>query len=128
PRQGGGVPIWVSGTVNAAVARRLARFGAGWIPWGRSAGDLASAIPEMRAAVDAAGRDATELRVVGDLPAVRDDDGGVDVKQWVHRAPPLVDLGITDFRAGLPIPREPDARTEYLSDAVAAFRSAVGRT
>jgi probable F420-dependent oxidoreductase len=127
PRQSGGVPIWVSGTVNAAVARRLARFGAGWIPWGRAAGDLASAIPEMRAAVEAAGRDASELRVVGYLPVVRDDND-VDVKRSMEQVPALVDIGITDFRAGLPIPPEQDAAIASLSDAVGAFRSAVGRT
>lgn len=27
PVQSGGIPVWVSGTVNAAVARRLSRFG-----------------------------------------------------------------------------------------------------
>src|SRR6185503_18332800 len=31
PVQPGGVPIWCSGTVNLRVARRLARFGSGWI-------------------------------------------------------------------------------------------------
>ena len=34
PVQPGGVPVWISGTVNKAVARRIARFGSGWIPWG----------------------------------------------------------------------------------------------
>ena len=34
PVQPGGVPLWISGTVNNAVARRIARFGSGWIPWG----------------------------------------------------------------------------------------------
>ena len=34
PLREGGVPLWVSGTVNPRVARRLARFGSGWIPWG----------------------------------------------------------------------------------------------
>ena len=32
--QAGGVPIWVSGTTNKMVARRIATFGSGWIPWG----------------------------------------------------------------------------------------------
>ncbi len=45
PRQPGGVPIWVSGTVNRAVARRLARFGKYWIPWGQDARDIAEGIP-----------------------------------------------------------------------------------
>ena len=35
PVQSGGVPVWVSGTVNKAVARRIARFGSGWIPGAR---------------------------------------------------------------------------------------------
>ena len=35
PLQPGGVPVWVSGTINPRVVRRLARFGSGWIPWGR---------------------------------------------------------------------------------------------
>jgi len=34
PRQAGGVPIWISGTINARVIRRMASFGSGWIPWG----------------------------------------------------------------------------------------------
>src|SRR5580698_4900488 len=33
PLQPGGVPIWVSGTVNDRSMERLARFGSGWIPW-----------------------------------------------------------------------------------------------
>src|SRR5262249_892046 len=50
PLQPGGVPIWVSGRVNQRVARRLARFGSGWIPWGEDADDLAGSIPRMREA------------------------------------------------------------------------------
>jgi hypothetical protein len=45
----------------------------------------------------------------------------------MEQVPPLVDVGITDFRAGLPIPHEQDAAIAYLSDAVSAFRGAVGR-
>src|SRR3954470_19589987 len=78
PAQAGGVPIWVSGTVNAAVLRRLARFGSAWIPWGSSASDLAAAIPQVRAGLEARDRDASNLRVVGYLPVVRGDDGKPD--------------------------------------------------
>lgn len=35
PAQEGGVPVWVSGTVNRRAMRRLARYGTGWIPWAR---------------------------------------------------------------------------------------------
>ena len=41
--------------------------------------------------------------------------------------PPLVDIGVTDFRAALPIPEGLDAATDYLSTVVGAFRTAVGR-
>src|SRR5207244_6389538 len=34
PVQPGGVPIWVSGTVNQNVVRRVAGCGSGWLPWG----------------------------------------------------------------------------------------------
>ncbi|NUU26079.1 MAG: TIGR03619 family F420-dependent LLM class oxidoreductase, partial [Streptomycetaceae bacterium] len=47
PLQSGGVPIWVSGTVNRNVARRLARFGSGWIPWGPAAADPRAGIAAM---------------------------------------------------------------------------------
>ena len=127
PAQAGGVPIWVSGTVNAAVLRRLARFGSGWIPWGPSAGDLAGAIPQVRSALEEAGRDPADLRIVGYLPVVRGDDGKPDLGRSMEAVPPLVDIGVTDFRGGLPIPHGLGPATDYLSEVVAAFRGAVGR-
>ena len=45
PLQPGGVPIWVSGTINPRVVRRLATFGSGWIPWGDAAADPSPASP-----------------------------------------------------------------------------------
>jgi probable F420-dependent oxidoreductase len=128
PAQAGGVPIWVSGTVNAAVLRRLARFGSGWIPWGRSAGDLAAAIPEVRTGLEQRDRDPSDLRIVGYLPVVRDDDGKPDLARSMDAVPALVDIGVTDFRGALPIPEGLDAATDYLSTVVEAFRAAVGRT
>jgi probable F420-dependent oxidoreductase len=67
PVQLGGVPIWVSGTVNAAVMRPLARFGSGWIPWGvgsrrAAATDRTDARSRYRAR-----RDPDEIAVVGSL-------------------------------------------------------------
>ena len=35
PRQAGGVPVWVSGTLNKKVAERLAKYGSGLDPVGR---------------------------------------------------------------------------------------------
>jgi probable F420-dependent oxidoreductase len=127
PLQPGGVPIWVSGTVNDAVLERLARFGSGWIPWGKSAGDLATAIPQVRDGLAARGRDASTLRVVGYLPVVRDGEGGIDLARSVERVPALVSTGITDFRAGVPVPDGYEAAVDALGELVTAFRAAVGR-
>ena len=108
PRQAGGVPIWVSGRVNANVIARVVRFGAGWIPWGDDAVDPRPGITRMRAALRDAGR-SDELLVTASLP----DD--------LTEVPALVDAGITDFR----IARR--ASDDELADLVAAFRQASSR-
>ncbi len=99
PAQPGGVPLWISGRVNPAVARRLARFGAGWIPWGDDAIDVVGSIGRMRAAVAAAAEadgldcDPGQLGVAGQLPEVRDADGGLDVAATMAGVPALVGGG-----------------------------------
>jgi probable F420-dependent oxidoreductase len=126
PRQPGGVPIWVSGRLNDRVARRLARFGRGWIPWGEDADDLSATIPHMREAVAAAGGDGDAIQVAGTLPAVRRDDRSVDLEATMERVLPLVDAGVTDFRAYLPVPTAYDAAVEYLHSTTDAFHAAMG--
>lgn len=127
PVQPGGVPIWVSGTVNPRAMRRLARFGSGWIPWGDAmAGDMASHISQMREAVSGYDRDPSDIGVVGTLPIVRTDDG-VDLAATMDSVPALVEAGVTDFRAHLPIPSDADAAHDYLAEVVSAFRPAAGR-
>lgn len=99
PLQAGGVPIWVSGTVNPRVVRRLARFGSGWIPWGDAADDPRSAIPRMKQALAHAGRaDVDSLQVAGTLRFVRDDARVIDPVATAEAAGPLVEAGVTDFR------------------------------
>ena len=124
PSQPGGVPIWVSGRINERVARRLARFGSGWIPWGEDADDLVGSIPRMRDAVAAAGGDADAIQVAGMLPAVRRQDRGIDFDATMERVPSLVDAGVTDFRAYLPVPSPYDAAVEYLRGIADAFHEA----
>jgi probable F420-dependent oxidoreductase len=124
PRQPGGVPIWVSGRCNERVARRLARFGRGWIPWGEDAADVAASIPRMRGAVAAAGGDGDSIQVAGTLPAVRRDDRSIDLDATMERVPPLVDAGVTDFRAYLPVPIAYDAAVEYLRRIADEFHRA----
>ena len=127
PRSPGGVPIWVSGTVNDRAMARLARFGQGWIPWGADADDLVESIPRMRAAVTAAGGDPDPIEVLGALSVVKGDDGAVDLDATMAAVPALRDAGVTDFRLGFRIrPDAPDAEAR-MAALVNAFRTTVGR-
>jgi probable F420-dependent oxidoreductase len=123
PRQPGGVPIWVSGTANRRVARRLARFGHGWIPWGPAAADPATGIPEMRALVEAEGRSWSGIEVVGAIRAVTGSDGTVDLGATMARVPELAEAGITDIRLGMAVPADPSAAHDAYAAAVEAFRA-----
>jgi probable F420-dependent oxidoreductase len=124
PQQPGGVPIWVSGRLNERVARRMARFGSGWIPWGEDADDPAASIPRMREAVVAAGGDVDAIQVAGTLPTVRREDRSVDLDATMERVLPLVEAGVTDFRAYVPVPSEYDAAVDYLRGIADVFHSA----
>jgi probable F420-dependent oxidoreductase len=124
PTRPGGVPVWVSGTVNPRSMRRLARFGSGWIPWGADAADLVDSIPRMRAAVVDAGGDPEGLGVVGTLPVVTDADGGFDVDATMAPVPALLGAGVTDFRLAVRLdPRAGDTE-ERLRVLVEGFEVA----
>ncbi len=127
PVQPGGVPIWVSGTLNARMLDRLVRFGSGWIPWGRYIADPASGISRAREALSAGGRDPATLQVQGSLGIVKRPDGTVDLAQTMAAVPSLVATGITDFRVSLRLPPDVEAATEQLTELVTAFRPAAGR-
>jgi probable F420-dependent oxidoreductase len=98
PIQSGGVPVWVSGTVNRAVARRLARFGKGWIPWGEDARDIGAGIARMRTAVQRAGGDPDGFGVSGTLRVKAGADGRPDLAAAAASAASLADAGVTDLR------------------------------
>jgi len=125
PLQPGGVPVWVSGTVNPRSMQRLARFGSGWIPWGDDANDIADGIARMRAAVEALGRDPSDIGVVGNVMPIRDADGNLDLAASLANAPAMVEAGVTDLRLMVNAPRERAAATDYLRDVVEQFRAAV---
>ena len=125
PRQPGGVPIWVSGRVNERVARRVARFGSGWIPWGEDADDPAASIPRMRDAVASAGGNADALQVAGNLPVVRRDDRSIDPEPTMANVPRLVAAGVTDFRVFVMVPETFDEALASLRPIVEAFQVSV---
>jgi probable F420-dependent oxidoreductase len=128
PLQPGGVPIWISGTINARVVRRLATFGSGWIPWGPVAGDLGAGIAEMKERLEAVGRDPSGLQVTGALPVVKADDGSLDLDRTMAQVPALAEVGLTDVRGNFRLPEDRSARLDELTAIVAAFRAAAGRT
>ena len=97
PLQPGGVPIWVSGRINARVVARLCRFGLRWIPWGDDAAELDRSIPELRARIAAAGVDPDGLQVVANLRVFTTDDGTIDVDRTLAPVAAAVAAGATDF-------------------------------
>jgi probable F420-dependent oxidoreductase len=111
PLQPGGVPLWISGTVNPRVVSRLARFGTGWIPWGPAAADVAAGIRQMKDALANAGRDPGDLQVL-------------DVARTVEAVPRLTGAGVTDFRVAMRLPAGYSAALDQLSALAGAFREA----
>jgi probable F420-dependent oxidoreductase len=124
PVQHGGVPIWVSGRVNARVARRLARFGMGWIPWGEDAAELDVSVPRMRSAVDDAGGDGAAVRVLGPVSPGKTGDGAFDAAGFAVELERLAVAGVTDTVVQMRPPGSYDAGRE-LYDALVAARDAV---
>ncbi len=126
PLQPGGIPIWVSGTVNARAMDRLSRFGSGWIPWGDDAADVVTGIEHMRAAMVNRGRNPSDVAVVGSLRAAYSTDGSIDLAQTMAAVPRLRDAGVTDFRIILKPPQGEGPITDFLGRVVDRFRATSG--
>ena len=126
PLQPGGVPFWISGTLNPRVIRRIARFGAGWYPWGPDSKDLASSIARLRDAVAEEGRDPSDLQVIGHVPASTRPDGLLDVERTMEAVPALIEAGATDLRVNVRIPDDDAEAAEHLHRIVQGFRTAAG--
>jgi probable F420-dependent oxidoreductase len=127
PLQSGGVPIWVSGTINARVVNRLCRFGLRWIPWGDDAVEIERSIATVRERISAAGVVPDGLQVVANLRIYKTENGTIDVERTMEPVPRLIAAGATDLRVRLPV-REPDTDAEAsLREVVDAFRVAAGR-
>jgi probable F420-dependent oxidoreductase len=124
PLQPGGIPIWISGTVNKRVARRLSNFGTRWIPWGPAISNLEESIPAMKKAIADVGGDPTDLAVQGAAVLKRDADGAIDVGASLAPVAKQVAAGATDIRFSGSLPKDLHQASEQLSELVAAFRSA----
>lgn len=128
PLQAGGVPIWVSGTVNKRVVHRVVRYGCGWIPWGPAADDIHTGVRHMKAEIERAGGDPSALQVTSGVRAVRDGDRGLDVDATMAQVGPLVEAGVTDLRMAIHLPARQSDAMEMLRGIVSAFRKMAGRT
>ncbi|HEV7852050.1 MAG TPA: TIGR03619 family F420-dependent LLM class oxidoreductase, partial [Mycobacterium sp.] len=122
PVQPGGIPIWISGTVNKRVARRLSNFGTRWIPWGPAISNLAESVPAMKKAIADVGGDPTDLAVQGAAALKRDADGGIDVGASLAPVEKQVAAGATDIRFSGSLPKDLHQAQQQLSQLVAAFR------
>ena len=127
PVEAAGIPVWVSGTANRRTARRLARFGTGWIPWGDDRADPVTGLARMCALFDELGLGEVPTEVQGSVPTVREPDGTFDLSATMAGVPDLVAAGVTDCRLTLRLPDGLEEATDLLGCAVGAFRSAVGR-
>ncbi|MFC0529980.1 TIGR03619 family F420-dependent LLM class oxidoreductase [Phytohabitans kaempferiae] len=123
PARPGGVPVWLGGRAIPAVARRLARHGVGWIPWGVTPGTVAGALARMRSLVEEQGRDFATIRVSYALPTVV-DRGALDLARMFADVPELIARGISDFRTLARIPPEHAAARDLLAELNARFREA----
>ncbi len=126
PLQPGGVPLWISGTMNKNVLRRIVRFGSGWIPWGDDQMNPVAGLTRIREAFDEAGRDAKGFQVTSYIQLAMDGEK-IDAEQTMAPVPAMVEAGITDFRITLDLPGEDAACEDRLAPLVQAFRKAVGR-
>jgi probable F420-dependent oxidoreductase len=125
PLQAGGVPIWVSGTVNKRMLQRMARFGSAWIPWGDDIRDPTAGLGRIAEVMAEAGRSMEGFRTQGNLMVKADDTGKLQYKSALENVAAQYAAGITDFSATLPLPVGREAATEVLSELVVEFHKAV---
>lgn len=121
PIQPGGVPLWISGSFHPRVVERVARYGAGWIPWGSASQDIIGTLPLMRNALAEAGRDPDSVGVMARLQAIRTRNDNLDPAAMFALVGQMVEAGVTDFRLRVSIPDSRDAMLDLFSDLVEHF-------
>jgi probable F420-dependent oxidoreductase len=101
PRQAGGVPMWIAGTLHPRNVERIVRFGRGWIPiMGDTVDGIADGAKRLREELVSAGREPSEVQVQAPLRISRGDDGP-DLARSMESVPELVAAGATDIQVTL---------------------------
>ena len=126
PVQAGGVPVWIGGRARPVVARRLARYGAGWIPWGTTPDTFGADVAAMRELVEAEGGDPAAFQVAYTLPNAFRASGGPDYPAMMGAVPRLAADGVTDFRTFLRVPRDYEAAHEMFAEQAGHFAEVTG--
>jgi probable F420-dependent oxidoreductase len=116
-----GVPVWIGGRARPVVARRLARYGSGWIPWGATPATFLDDVASMRGLIAAAGGDPAAIQIAYPLANVFRPSGEPDYPAMFADVPRLAAAGVTDFRTLLRVPAEYDAARAMLSELAAHF-------
>lgn len=102
PVRDAGVPFWIGGRLTDRNLDRIVRWGSGWIPAPVDGpAEVAEGVRRLRAALTGAGRDPASVRVRVTPPAVRDDQGDVDVPASLAGAEELLAAGGTDLFVSL---------------------------
>jgi hypothetical protein len=86
---------------------------------------VVAAIPRMREAVAALGRDPSDIEIIGHLPLVRDGDGQPEPDASMANLGRLVEAGVTNVDVFLPAPTEYEAAVDYLALWAEAFHKAL---
>ncbi|GAF49258.1 TIGR03619 family F420-dependent LLM class oxidoreductase [Rhodococcus wratislaviensis] len=127
PMQDNGVPIWCGGRTNANVARRVARYGSGWITWDIGVDAMADSIDRMRELVVAAGGQDSPFPVQVGLFLDSDAKGRPNFAKTLETIPELAAAGVTDITLyRLRPPLSVDGTTDLLGNLVSDFRKAAG--
>ena len=121
PVRAAGLPVWIGGRARPQVARRLARYGSGWIPWGVTPGTFGDTVAEMRKLVEAEGGDLGTLGIAYPLASAFLPSGAVDYATMFADVPRLAAGGVTDFRTLLRVPKQYPAARDMLGDMARRF-------
>jgi len=119
------LPVWFSGTMNAANVDRIVEMGDGWLPiMNSTADDIAAGVAKVTAAAKDRGRDLTGFDVQAPMPMVK-TDGVVDVAASVAGISSFLDAGVTNLHVTLrAVSRDADEAVRSLPRWVEALARA----